>query len=85
MSKVESILAKYCNEHGTFYHISSQQDGVIDGEIAAVFQAMKEIAQLSFDAGMERRGEEIDGSYNQHPVMIPNKEQFINQLFNDTP
>jgi len=48
------------------------------------FFSKEELVKLlgdAFDAGKERRAEEIDGAYNQHPVLLPDKEQYINSLF----
>jgi len=51
--------------------------------VADAYNAMKQVAELAFNAGMERRADEIDGSYNQHQVTTPTKDQFIQKLFNE--
>jgi hypothetical protein len=48
---------------------------------AKLLSAIKEIAELSFVAGYEKG----DGDNLSHATTPPTKEQFINQLFNDTP
>jgi hypothetical protein len=50
--------------------------------ISLMTEYAKYVADVSFDAGMNRgHGEEMFGIHSA----APNKEQFINQLFNDTP
>jgi hypothetical protein len=68
----KQILEKY---RSAFLYIDEH---VIDGEIGSVYDAMKEIAEHSFHAGMKYL------SYLQNPKgHEPDKEQFIKQLFGE--
>jgi len=76
------ILEKHCKEYGTFFHIGIH-DAVIEGDIRAVFAAMKEISQSSFIAGVRWQiGNQCEQAFGPKNEYL-DQEQFIKQLFGE--
>jgi hypothetical protein len=82
MSKVEEILQKYADEaHDCMVYDKGVKQDLFDGQVSTILAFAKEIAEISFYDGSKYGIDFANGS----PLKLPTKEQFINQLFNDTP
>lgn len=80
MTQAEKILQLFANEHSyeTWDELMYDSHGQI--QIEYTLEVMKQIAQVSFDAGSNREDylRLKDGWTNEQP----DKETFINNLFN---
>jgi len=78
MKTAEEILSEY--EHIEGWDLYASWESAFEKK--TVLEAMKQIAELAFDAGFDYSAEQMIDALIEVSNPKPGKEQFINQLFN---